>query len=366
MSGFLKIIGKKIKGYSLGIFTWNLDLIDFDGPLLSLFKDEKGNDYLFLWLDCDDSFNLWCIIPVERVFFEQYLNRGVSLLDIIKKADVLTVFKLNSKGRRSGFVSTQWSNLPEEYLPAEDSYFYDEIATKAAISLAEDKPEESFLGLDGELYIDDLSTIPKNYQQLYSFHYGLEHLNRNAVRSKLSDLMSKWSGGINAVNLFTGLQSLIPSVHRARVTELKYNSPGHIKISVLPRMARQIEAASEAIKGNKEFDIFELYYKRVYKYFKENNIHGFEKDNGSSNVDLTSEQRKRLGLFVDEFFEMMHWDSYKRNFKVIGANPLQQLRILLAYYRRLRKLRVLVVEGKLNVGASSISNLEDEVQGLID
>ncbi|MGE8436609.1 MAG: hypothetical protein ACN6P2_08730 [Pseudomonas palmensis] len=351
---FQKITGIKIDARKLPKHTWNADLIEFDGPLLSLYKSEQGEDLLYVWLDCTDLRNRWAVVPVSRRVLRGYLEQELTLREAFLSSEYIVVFHTSSGAKRSAFLQTAWNLLPEDYLPDEDSYLYPEISTQAAKQLADEVSEEYALGLDGEMYIEDLANIPKIYQQLYSFHYGLEHLDRPAVFGALSRLASKWTGGFSSVNIFSGLSAVTPSIHRPRVTELRFNSPGHIKIDLLPDLAARIEDAAEVIIDEDSYSALEQFYGAVYRYFKENKLAGFDDERELNSVVLAPEISERLGEYVDYFFELMSWSGYVNLFGHLDVSPLHQLRVLLAYYRRLRKLRPYLVGGTLFLGRSRL------------
>ena len=52
---------KKIKGYDIQFdfshFRRIADLIAFEGPLLSHYVSDKGDDYLFYWVESDENAN---------------------------------------------------------------------------------------------------------------------------------------------------------------------------------------------------------------------------------------------------------------------------------------------------------------------
>lgn len=352
---FIRITGEAIDGRSLPKHTWNADLVEFDGPLLSLFKSDRGDDVLYAWLDCTETRHRWCIIPVTRKNLRGYLAQKLSLLELFKLADSLVIFHATDALKRSGFIRTDWERLPTEYLPAADSFLTSEISTEAAKRLISEETEDYYLGLDGdELYIDDLAQIPKIYQQLYSFHYGLEHLGRAAVRGTLARLASKWTGGFSAVHIFSGLKSVTPSIHRARVSELRFNSPGHIKLDLLTDLAERIEVAALSLLNEDRHFAFEIFYKKVYRYFKDNKLSGFDDERVVAAENLSPEVSEQLSAYVADFFGLMAWDDYRAGFESVDANPLQQLRVLLAYYRRLNKLRPYLLQGKLFLGTSRL------------
>lgn len=349
MSVLPKIKGKDVPTKDFPKYTWNADLIEYDGPLLSLFKSEEGEDVLFSWLDSDKRKNRWAVVPLGRETLLHYLQKKTTLLEVFKKADYIFVVDYGSKARRLSRIRTHWESLPESYLPAEDSVLHESITTKAGRNLAEEKPAEYSLGLDGELYLEDISVIPRMYQQLYSFHYGLAHLARRAVRDKLEQISKSWRGGISGVNIFTGLASVTPGIHRARLCELKYNSPGHIKLSLLPALADEIAGAIKHIESIRSFREAEDLYSDVYRYLRAQKLSGFDEASSINARELTQSQSRRLTKFVNKFFDMMGWQHLAAEFEQLDADPLGQLRILLAYYRRLKRLREYVVSGKLAV-----------------
>ena len=356
---FPRIIGQKIEPKVLSKHSWNADLIEFEGPLLSLYKGELGGDLLYAWLDCTETRNRWCVIPVGRKSLRDYLEQEKTLLELYKESEWLIIFHTGSvPNRRNSLQKITWQALPREYLPDQDSYLLPAIATEAAARLAQEVSEEYFLGLDGDMYIDDISTIPKIYQQLYSFHYGLEHLDRDAVRGALSRLAGSWTGGFSAVHLFTGLNAVTPSIHRAKVTEMRFNSPGHIKLDLLPDLAKRIEISASQIQNDESYIALEQYYSSVYTYFKVNKISGFDDERNSVIAKLTPEVVVRLNELIEFFFRLMQWEDYRSSFAYLNVDALHQLRVLLAYYRRLKKLRPYLTTGRLFLGESKLVSLD--------
>lgn len=348
------IVGTLVGARDFPKYTWNADLVAFDGPLISLYKRESGRDALFVWLDCDDRKHRWCVAEVERELLRDYLTREASLLDVLKDAPVFYVFHTSAGARKSRIIASRFSNLPPEYFPDPDSYLEPEIATAEAVQLIAEMPARYDIKLDGELYLDDLSGIPRLYQQLYSFHYGIEHLHRAAVRDTLSGVVKNWNGGFSAVNLFTGLRNVTPSIHRARVKSLEYNSPGHITMELLPAMAKKIYAVAkklDEVKARKRAD--EL-YTDIYRYFRDQKISGFEDERGLIQKNLTPLQTESLGDFVRQLINLFDWGEYERSFTSLDVGPLPQLRALLAYYRRLRRL--LEYSGRGLIRLPAVSN----------
>jgi hypothetical protein len=348
MKGMPEVKGTPLeKGEKLN-FIWNADLVNFDGPLVSLFK--KGDDdFLFIWVDCDSWRNRWVALPLERDDLQDYLTQKTSLFKIFNKADLVLVFESTKSAQKRNYRFIAPHLLPQSYLPDSDSFLFPSVATESAMKLAADLPSNYMIKLDGELFLDDLASVPKLYQQLYSFHYGLAHLGREAVKESLTRLLEKWRGGINAVNIFTGLRSVTPSIHRAQVKGLQFASPGYIKLDLLSSLADEISSACDRIIAMSNFKATETLYNEVYSYFRAEKLGGFEKDGFVRANSISSMQAERLNEFVDEYFGLMGWSSYANNFAALGLDPLAKMRMLLAYYRRLRSLRRYVIEKKIEL-----------------
>lgn len=332
----LPVPGRRMTANDLPNYYWNADLINFDGPLLSLFKRESGQDSLFVWVDCDERRHRWCIVDVTRSNLRDYLDSKIPLLNLFEEAG--TVYLFDQAERRSNVKSVRVEDLPEDYRPSEDSFLTEEISTPAAKAFVSEKVERYNIKLDGELYIDDLAIIPRIYQQLYSFHYGMEHLDRDAVKTELVGNLGKWRGGINAVNLFGGLDRVTPVIHRARLVSLQYNSPGYIALELLPKVAGMIRGTAEALATEEAHKAAVELYDEVYDYLKRNSLSGFEDEDGAARYSLTAQQRADLQDFIAKFMEVLEWRGYQEKFNSLALDPLQRLRAVLAYFRRLNKL----------------------------
>ena len=330
-------------------FTWNADLVEFDGPLISLYKTDQDADALFVWLDKSGQANRWCVLDVDREPLRLYLTREKTLRDLFTLRSEVLMFRVGSGGRRTELMKVSISDLPTQYLPGVDSFLYDEIATEAARDLVVEDTEARALLLDEDLYLEDITIIPRVVLQLYSFHYGLAYSYREAVRQKMAQIMEKWRGGINAVNVFTGLRSVIPSVHRPRVLKLQYASPGEIKLDLLPSLFDDVCQSIARLQDDEIYGDLEDIYADAYAYFKSEALSGFDDAVVRKSSNLTRTQKQSLQELVDRFFEAMSWSEHKDGFDSLDHDPLSKLRVLLAYYRRLRQLRPLLSQGKLSL-----------------
>lgn len=120
---------KEINGFSLAFDFDKLkkksDLIEMDGPLLSLYQNEQGDSYLFYWLDADAQQNRWMLLRVQANSLLQYLRHEITLREVILQAPdaIVWISDLNADKR---WVHTQCvavADVPECYLPDEESFF---------------------------------------------------------------------------------------------------------------------------------------------------------------------------------------------------------------------------------------------------
>ena len=129
------VTGTKIDDRTLPKFTWNADLIAFDGPLLSWFSREDSIDALFVWLDCDHLQHRWAIIDISRDCLTKYLTQKFTLLNVFQASSSVIVFD-QSENKNQNYIKTKWDKLPEDYLPAPDSFLTPDIATADALEFA--------------------------------------------------------------------------------------------------------------------------------------------------------------------------------------------------------------------------------------
>lgn len=137
---------KQIKGISIkkrdfSNFKKVADLIYFDGPLLSHYVTEKGDNYLFYWIDEDEKYNRWMIARTDYANIQKYINHKTSLLEILTSPtdDIIYTVDIDDAGNYNNFQVHAIEDLPEDYLPSPDSFyeFEPEDVNQANLSLAE-------------------------------------------------------------------------------------------------------------------------------------------------------------------------------------------------------------------------------------
>lgn len=116
---------ERINGYNLPFDISKLkhrtDLIEQDGPLLSLYYNDKGDYYLFYWLDCDDNVNRWMILRVDTKTLYEYLKQEKTLLQVIKNPsdNFVWITDIDNNGKQIYTQALPSTSVPEDYLPEE-------------------------------------------------------------------------------------------------------------------------------------------------------------------------------------------------------------------------------------------------------
>jgi len=101
------------------------DLIEFAGPILSLYRDGEGNPLLRFWANQDEHVNRWLVIPITVEQLNDYLFRKLSLKELLQHPDGGAVMLVDTDEDQvlEQLTLLQASEIPSEYLPAEHSYY---------------------------------------------------------------------------------------------------------------------------------------------------------------------------------------------------------------------------------------------------
>lgn len=111
------------------------DLIYFDGPFLSHYVHESGDNYLSYWVDCDDEFQQWLVFRVGITSLQKYVDKKMSLLDVIRQLDDGFVYfvDVDVDGKMTTPKILFLNQLPDDYLPEADSYYDFSVERKSDV-----------------------------------------------------------------------------------------------------------------------------------------------------------------------------------------------------------------------------------------
>jgi len=119
------ITGIKLERFWLTDLKRVADLIYYDGPIVSHFKNQPGDDYLYCWSDSDEHYNRWLIFRVSRQALNDYLTQQLTLRDLmLNPADrFLYCVDIDNEFQYHHPYLVFPNQLPAIYLPETDAYY---------------------------------------------------------------------------------------------------------------------------------------------------------------------------------------------------------------------------------------------------
>ena len=195
------------------------------------------------------------------------------------------------------------------------------------------------LSLDGEWSLLELSSFGRQYVQVYSFLYAIQH---GAPPEDLDDgpfgfnrvlrafEVFPWAGGWSAVGFYESLRVSVPEEYRPRIVAIKYESPGYIDLGVFLSSALAISALVRHVCTSiRQAD---QTYHQIYTHARERKLlrRRADLELNLEELKFAEDAAKRLGTAMG--FKGM--DDLRR----LTDNPVVQMKILLSLFRRVRGL----------------------------
>ena len=110
------------------------DILEYEGPLLSLFIDQENpeNHFLYKWVDNDDFYNRWIIVPFSTKDLDLFFNGELTLRQLFLSKPFCYLIDLDDQLNYHTIQIVATEKLNEEYLPSEKSYYQAEIYSQFA------------------------------------------------------------------------------------------------------------------------------------------------------------------------------------------------------------------------------------------
>src|SRR5580700_5744214 len=104
------------------------DLINIDGPLLTLFQDQRDTSfYLYDWMDTDNRVNRWIIYKVSPSDILKYIGGEITHLQLFKKAEKLIYHYTDiDPCNLLEYKIFELNFLPDRYSETSDNFFDEE------------------------------------------------------------------------------------------------------------------------------------------------------------------------------------------------------------------------------------------------
>lgn len=222
--------GATVRRFDFSQLNKLADLIYFEGPLLSLYEGKSGQKLLFLWADCDTSFNRWVVWQVSDDQLHEYVRRRLSLRDLLlhPTQGVVTIVDIDSNLVVADARILAPEQVPPDYLPAVDSTFDDPLPELVSTP-------RFAIPINGHWEVEDFNLFPKLLRQAYAFfcYFVLE-----GQLSQLPELPMR--DGFSSMHFFKDLSQKLPSNMRLNLEAVQYASPGAIVFSGRPDITERV------------------------------------------------------------------------------------------------------------------------------
>ncbi len=118
-----------LDGDKLGVNTLNIyylgDLIYYEGPLLSIYKDRNNPKgyYLYKWCDNDNEYHRWAILKVSFYELMNFFNEKISLKSLMFKDQFIYFVDVTNSIEEKNMIIVSKENIPEDYTPSKNSFY---------------------------------------------------------------------------------------------------------------------------------------------------------------------------------------------------------------------------------------------------
>ncbi|MFT3843366.1 MAG: hypothetical protein QM723_40665 [Myxococcaceae bacterium] len=229
------------------------DLEEFEGPLLSEFVALNGETFVYYWCDSDKEFNRWLVVRTTKPRLMRYLVRKADLRDLIAGCPDQAVYivDVDANGEAKAFWFAPVPSLPAVYAPKPGVLF----SALPGADAGDDAGLKHFqdVALAEDAGFETVANYPRKYLQAYSFH---AHFGPGGHARNISISYNLTKGFVFGT-LFRQLQANVPRAKIAKTEEISYASPGYLRFSVEPNIAKGVRDSVMKYAAN-EFQVREL------------------------------------------------------------------------------------------------------------
>ncbi|MFT8998974.1 MAG: hypothetical protein ABF976_04360 [Acetobacter syzygii] len=242
-------------------------------------------------------------------------------------------------------------SIKEDYFPSKgifSKHHTEEIdLSLEGLQSQSDNDDEYTVNIDGSWDLAEFSFFGNKVSSVYSFLHcirTLEHANDDVRAKAIENLRETFTnhsleGGFSYVNFYRDLQYNVPANDRLEVKEIKYASPGHIKIC---GQGAAFDDLADSIR-----DMCDNYYlardsyTSLIKIMKSHNILDSKADLKGS-LALQGE----LSKYTKELCENISLNGLEDIYKSSDNNWIITAKIIMSFYRRIRDLTEFYREGR--------------------
>ena len=202
------------------------------------------------------------------------------------------------------------------------------------------------INIDKRWSLEDLYVFSRTYEQVYFLAYSLLPELPDDVVDRISRAYHTypWQGGYSAVNFYNQLKYSVPIAQRPNVVSIRYASPGYLELGLLLGVAFSVSKLVKYVAGSiKEIN---LVYNEIMSDLQKRKLLRLEvKQKG---LELSRSQLHFIEEHAESMAKLLMFKGHSEITDRTG-HPFITLKILLSYYRRLRKLAEYQSKGKADL-----------------
>ena len=319
-------------------------LVFYDELQLFIGIDERKAQYICIAVPEENLQNLFLCSAVSPTMLEDYLSSSVDLRYVIKNPKNGHCFTTNLTNQIKGryLLEKLPRDIPEDWLP--EAGFFATNHTEEFKDYSSQSNQTFEIAINGRWDVQDLSYFPNKFADVYSFLHAFEESRPNLI-DKVKVLFQRypWKGGFSAVSFYNDLYHLIPKMDRLAVEEIKYASPGSIKLNANSDIVEDIRKSVLKVISNN--DSIKKLYCDLQDGMSERKFLGVSKYDAQPTADdviFLENSSNKLASSID-FDGLMKIHEYTDQEWVATA------KILASYYRRLEDLAEFYDSGKATI-----------------
>lgn len=325
-----------------------------DGPQVVLLR-VQGKNYI-VGVSVEKIWNKGSFFGgrISPILLEAYLRNRCDLRFVLSNPDRKKhyIFDMPEDGEKVIIKTFQFDVKKHDFLLPDHRLFASDHTEDYALDGAGFSYVQRYL-VDGKWDVAEFSKFHRNLSDLYALSKSVEIFEDQAVpleqRRKIMDsFVQPWRGGGSYVSFFQEITRSGGRQNKPVVDAIQWASPGHMDMlgdqASFERISRLLSHYdSNKVKIDRAYDEFWKYLseRRLLKVGRKN----FDKDNVTS--DLVNEKAKA-------FSKVLALTSYRTLKKLSGNDPLVASKVLLASTRRLEKMHLFFLEGRISVEGSRI------------
>jgi len=325
-----------------------------DGPQVVLLK-VNGKSYIIgVAVDqvCQNGSFFGARISEHQL--EAYLRNRCDLRYVLSWPDRKKhyLFDLPNDGEKVDIRTFEFSQSKHEELLPDHRLFASDHTEKYSLDGTNFNFSQRYL-VDGKWEVAEFSKFHRNLSDLYALNRSVDSFKDESTsleqkRQIMESFIQPWKGGGSYVSFFKEITRSGGRANKPVVDAIQWASPGHMDILGDKNSFENISRLLKHYDENKSK--IDRHYLRFWEFLSERKLLSTGRRNFDRKSQLADDVNERAKAFSRE----LDLTSYRVLKKLSGNDPLVASKVLLASARRLEKMHLFFLEGRISLEGSDI------------